>query len=119
PLRRDRRQDRGGELRLDRALTARHVEVARSIVNNNPETMDRSRRSIPTAAGWFFSVSRAQRSTQWCAADTDLGLTRDRRPHARKSGKPDLRGPFQSVAVPDQRCTAPPRYALHRVRDTR
>jgi hypothetical protein len=24
----------------------------------------------------------------------------------RKSGKPDLRGPFQSVAVPDQRCTA-------------
>jgi hypothetical protein len=27
-------------------------------------------------------------------------------PNVRKSGKPDLRGPFQSVAVPDQRCTA-------------
>src|SRR2546430_13286676 len=43
---------------------------------------------------------------KWCAADTDLGFTRDRRPYARKSGKPDLRGPFQSVAVPDQRRTA-------------
>jgi hypothetical protein len=54
-------------------------------------------------------VSRAQRSTseaKWCAADTDLGFTRDRRSDARKSGKPDLRGPLQSVAVPDQRCTA-------------
>src|SRR5256886_3951353 len=62
-------------------------------------------------------VSRAQRSTrhkrvyarlrramaQWCAADTDLGFTRDRRSNARKSGKPDLRGSSQSVAVPDQR----------------
>jgi hypothetical protein len=64
-------------------------------------------------------VSRAQRSTKWCAADTDLGFTRDRRPYARKSGKPDLRGPFQSVAVPDQRCTAPLCSALHRIRDTR
>jgi hypothetical protein len=27
-------------------------------------------------------------------------------PNVRKSGKPDLRGPFQSVTVPDQRCTA-------------
>src|SRR5260221_6498734 len=36
----------------------------------------------------------------------------------RKSSKPDLRGPFQPVAVPDQRCTAPLRYALHRIRDT-
>ena len=35
---------------------------------------------------------------------TDLGFTRDRRLNVRKSGKPDLRGPFQSVAVPDQRC---------------
>src|SRR5262249_29726773 len=51
-------------------------------------------------------VSRAQRSTslkrvyarlrrtmaKWCAADTDLGFTRDRRLNVRKSGKPDLRG---------------------------
>src|SRR5262245_39679393 len=45
-------------------------------------------------------VSRAQRSTsaaKWCAADP---------------------GSLRSVAVPDQRCTAPLRYALHRVRDT-
>ena len=79
-----------------RALTARHVGVAPSIVNNNPETTERSRRSFPTAGGWFFArarmldrgalLSRAQRSTKWCVADP---------------------GPFQSVAVPDQRCTAP------------
>src|SRR5262249_7562473 len=76
-----------------RAPTARHVGVAPFIVNNNPETRERSRRSFPTATGWLFarpavahecwiaalSVSRAQRSTKWCAADTDLGFTRDRR----------------------------------------
>ena len=45
------------------------------------------------------------------SADTDLGFIRDRRPNVRKSGKPDLRGPFQSVAVPDQRCTASRRTA--------
>src|SRR5439155_21002212 len=46
------------------------------------------------------SVSRAQRSTseaKWCAADP---------------------GSSQSVAVPDQRRTAPLRFALHRIRDT-
>jgi hypothetical protein len=36
-----------------------------------------------------------------------------------KSGRPDLRGPFQSVAVPDQRRTASLPLALHRIRDTR
>jgi hypothetical protein len=55
---------------------------------------------------------------KWCTADTDLGFTRDRRLNMRKSGKPDLRGPLRSVAVPDQRRTAPLRFALHRVRDT-
>jgi hypothetical protein len=49
------------------------------------------------------NVSRAQRNMKWCAADTDLGFTRDRRLNVRKSGKPDLRGPSRSVAVPDQR----------------
>src|SRR6266540_2305128 len=66
------------------------------------------------------NVSRAQRSTseaKWCAADTDLGFTRDRRLNVSKSGKPDLRGSSQSVAVPDQRRTAPVRFALHRIRD--
>src|SRR6266511_5383655 len=46
------------------------------------------------------NVSRAQRSTseaKWCAADP---------------------GSSQSVAVPDQRRTAPLRFALHRIRDT-
>jgi len=42
----------------------------------------------------------------WCAADTDLGFTRDRRSYARKSGKPGLHGPPRLLAVPDQRCTA-------------
>src|SRR5262249_5614810 len=59
--------------RPGRALTARHVGVALFVVNNNPETTKRSRRSFPTAAGWFFArarmldrgalLSRAQRST--------------------------------------------------------
>src|SRR6266513_5033037 len=67
------------------------------------------------------NVSRAQRSTseaKWCAADTDLGFTRDWRLNVSKSGKPDLRGSSRSVAVPDQRRTAPLRFALHRIRDT-
>jgi hypothetical protein len=80
-----------------------------------PETRERSRRSIPTAAGWFFarpsvaheylvaalscpgrSATRAK--GEWCAADP---------------------GPLRSVAVPDQRRTASLTLALHRVRDTR
>jgi GIY-YIG catalytic domain len=51
-------------------------------------------------------LSRAQRSVKRCAADTDLGFTRDRCLNARKSGKPDLRGSSESVAVPAQQCTA-------------
>jgi hypothetical protein len=66
----------------------------------------------------------------WCAADTDLGFTRDRRLNVRKSGKLDLRGPFQFEAIPDQRCSVPRnivralrrrlcvRSTLHRIRDT-
>jgi hypothetical protein len=52
-------------------------------------------------------------------ANTDLGFTRDRRPNVRKSGKPDLRGPFQSVAVPGSAMHPSLTLALHRVRDTR
>jgi hypothetical protein len=33
----------------------RHAGVVPFIVNNNPETMERGRRSFPTAAGWFFT----------------------------------------------------------------
>jgi hypothetical protein len=36
----------------------RHVGVADFIVNNNPQTMDRSPRSFPTAAGWLFFPRR-------------------------------------------------------------
>jgi len=57
--------------------------------------------SHDAAAGRGALVSRAQRSTseaKWCAADP---------------------GSLRSVAFPDQRCTAPLRYALHRIRDTR
>src|SRR5262249_1032354 len=35
-----------------------HVWVAPSIENNKPETMERSRRSFPTAGGWFFAGLR-------------------------------------------------------------
>src|SRR5262249_19768194 len=47
----------GGVRSADRALMAPHVEVAPFIVNNNPETMERSPRSVPTAAGWFPHVA--------------------------------------------------------------
>src|SRR5262249_13356254 len=47
--------------RPDRALTARHVGVATSIVNNNSETMERSRRLFPTAGGWFFVLMKDRR----------------------------------------------------------
>src|SRR6266478_2693877 len=73
---------------------------------------------VPGAAQHLKGVHARLRGLWWCAADTDLGFTRDRRPYARKSGKPDLRGPLRSVAAPDQRCTAPLRFALHRIRDT-
>jgi hypothetical protein len=53
------RENAGGAPRgvrsADRAPTARHVEVAAFIVNNNPETMQRCRRSFPTAGGWYFA----------------------------------------------------------------
>src|SRR5262249_21478375 len=52
----------GGGRSAERAPTARHVEVAPSIVNNNPETMERSRRSFPTAAGWFFTKPKGSSS---------------------------------------------------------
>jgi hypothetical protein len=56
------------------------------------------RRWVRFAKMHLALVSRAQRSTKWCAADP---------------------GPFQSVAVPDQRCTASLALALRRIRDTR
>jgi hypothetical protein len=37
------------------AQCGRHVRVAKVIVNNNPETMKRSRPSFRTAAGWCFA----------------------------------------------------------------
>src|SRR6516225_304502 len=40
----------GCRMSADRAL-ARHVGVAAFIVNNSPETMERGRRSFPTAGG--------------------------------------------------------------------
>src|SRR5262249_27674251 len=52
----------GGVRSADRAPTTRHVEVAAFIVNNNPETTERSRRSFPTAAGWFFTKPKGSSS---------------------------------------------------------
>jgi len=51
----------------EHTLTARHVGVAPSIVNNNPETSERSRRSFPTATGWCFTRSSG-RARSWVAA---------------------------------------------------
>src|SRR5258707_2639932 len=45
----------------EHTLTARHVGVARSIVNNNPETSERGRRSLPTAAGWCVVLMKDRR----------------------------------------------------------
>ena len=76
-----------------------HVRVAVFIVNNRPETMARIRPHVKVGSS----------HDAW----------RSRRLNVRKSGKPDLRGPFQSVKVPDQRRTASLTLALHRVGDTR
>src|ERR1700745_3673643 len=73
---------------------------------------------VPGAAQHLKGVYALLRGLWWCAADTDLGFTRDRRPNVRKSGKPDLRGPLRYVAVPDQRCIALLMLAPHRIRDT-
>src|SRR5215510_16041613 len=56
---------------------------------------------------WRVPGAAQRECNEWCAADTDLGFTRDRRSNARKSGKPDLRGSFRSLAVPDQQCSVP------------
>src|SRR5215472_13559291 len=56
--------------RADRTLTVQHVGVAPFIVNNNPETMERGRRSFLTAAGWSALMLRS--------IAPDLGFTRDR-----------------------------------------
>src|SRR5262249_1515212 len=52
------------------------AQVARVIVNNRPETMDRSTRSFAAAAGWSFPVASS--------AKTPLASFRQnaRRPHA-------------------------------------
>ncbi len=47
-------------------------------------------------------VSRARRSTKWCAADPG----------------PRFEASIKATGVPDQRCTVPLRFTLHRVRDT-
>jgi len=65
--------------------------------------MERSRPHVKVGSSHYAAVrrralvSRAQRSTKWGAADP---------------------GPFQSVAVPDQRRTASLTLALHGIRDT-
>src|SRR5262245_53188383 len=40
------------------AQCGRHVRVAKVIVNNNPETVKRRRRSFCTAAGWSFARTK-------------------------------------------------------------
>src|SRR5260370_33623315 len=54
----------------ENTATARHVGVAPSIVNNNPEAGARSRRSFPTAAGWCVArpaVARRSRDSGFVA----------------------------------------------------
>ena len=101
--------------------------------------MDLGRRSFPTAVGWFSLAQRSHECSRVPGAAQREAISVFTRvfdalwrngalqapisglpeigAHMRKSGKPDLRGSLRSVAVPDQRCTAPLRYALHRVRD--
>ena len=63
-------------------------------------------------------MSRAQRSESGATAALQTPISGLPENGAEKSGKPDLRGPLRSVAVPDQRCTTRVTLALHRVRDT-
>src|ERR1700730_14597255 len=44
------------------------------------------------------SAARSALRAKWCAADTDLGFTRDRHSNARKSDKSDLRGSPQKLS---------------------
>src|SRR5262249_13186073 len=61
------------------------------------ERLDLVREEVEGPSSDEHIVSRAQRSVQRCAADP---------------------GPFETVAIPDQRCTATQSFALHRIRDT-
>jgi hypothetical protein len=55
--------------RILRAQCGRHVRVAKVIVNNNPQTMKRSRRSFRTAAGWLPVVIPADPRGHAMASD--------------------------------------------------
>jgi hypothetical protein len=75
--------------------------------------VSRAQRSIPGSA---LRAARGQaKRSEVVRCRPDLGFTRDRRSNVRKSGKPDLRGPLRSGALPDQRCTAP-QSSLRRLR---
>src|SRR5215813_4752834 len=55
------------------AILPRHAQVARFIVNNNPETMNPPRRTAPTTTGWIppsraHAAKLAQAGTLACAA---------------------------------------------------
>ena len=69
-------------------------------------------------------VSRALRSaSSRCAADTDLGSTRDRHSNMRKSGKPDLAWTVTYTAFAMVRISGAPlryrsRYTASGTRDT-
>src|SRR6266511_1883847 len=96
--------------------------LLRTIRNNGPDSDHTCRLVFYATLGHHTLVSRAERSAskaKWCAADTDLGLTRDRRSNVRKSGKPDLRGPFPGCGGPGSAMHPSLTLALHRVRDRR
>ena len=106
---------RGARVSLLRRIPISHVRVAPFIVNNRPETMDRSRRSFPTAAGWFRARSRCRLACQNAADDA--------RPHAEEAAKPPSRSmrahpssSFETCARAFEVCRTPSARALLRMR---
>ena len=70
-----------------RVQCGRHVRVAKVIVNNNPQTMKRSRRSFCTAAGWCVAPALMLRSAGASTAQMRCDASRSMRanPIARSS----------------------------------
>src|SRR5262252_8657746 len=94
----------------DRA-PVRHVGVAAFIVDNNPETMERSRRLFPTSIGWCVghaaSFDQNPSCCLSCPRPAEVGLIRLGRLKVPNSGKFGRAG---SAGRDDCRCCVLPSH---------
>jgi hypothetical protein len=73
------------------AQCGRHVRVAKVIVNNNPETMKRSRPSFRTAAGWCFARTQHASARLASFGQNDGRVRLAKMPRARSSSSLETR----------------------------